>query len=111
VKRIVDKVAIATGKERERSGSWSELPNRKAGTGVRFEFLRCGGRTWVGSEADYLRASKAVTVVALRTNKEGRDVGGRIISPTLEAGDVYVLSASVLRVRCDAICYSVSSVG
>jgi hypothetical protein len=33
-------------------------------------------RTWVGSEADYLGASKAVTVVALRTNKEGRDVGG-----------------------------------
>lgn len=48
-------------------------------------------RTWVGGEADYLGTSEAVSVVALRTNKEGRDVGGRDIPPTLEAGDVYVL--------------------
>lgn len=67
------------------------------------------GRTWVGSEADYLRTSKAVTVVALWTNKEGRDVGGRTIPPTLEAGDVYVLSEKCF--ESDAICYSVSRRG
>jgi hypothetical protein len=55
------------------------------------------GRTWVGSKADYLGTSKAVTVVALWTNKEGRDVGGRGIPPALEADDVYVLSESVLK--------------
>jgi hypothetical protein len=55
--------------------------------------FECGvGRTWVGGKADYLGTSKAVTVVALRTNKEGRDIGCRGIPPTLEAGNVYVLS-------------------
>jgi hypothetical protein len=58
-------------------------------------------RTWVGGEADYLGAGKAVAVVALRTNEEGRDIGGRDIPPPLEAGDVYVLES-------DVICYSVS---
>ena len=84
--RIVDKVPIATGNARL----------------VRFRFRLSGvfecvgrGRTWVGGEADYLGTSKAVTVVALWTNEEGRDVGGRGIPPTLEAGDVYVLSESI----------------
>lgn len=49
-------------------------------------------QTWVGREADYLGTSKAVTVVALWTFKEGRDIGGRDIPPTLETGNVYVLS-------------------
>jgi hypothetical protein len=71
--------------------------------------LKCRDKpTWVGSKAYYLGARKAVTVVALWTNKEGRDVGGRDIPPTLEAGDVYVLSEKAFL---KAICYSVSSEG
>jgi hypothetical protein len=54
----------------------------------------CGGRTWVGSEADYLGTSKAVTVVALWADKEGRRIGRRV-PPTLETREVYVLSDSV----------------
>jgi hypothetical protein len=50
------------------------------------------GRTWVGGKADYLGTGKAVTVAALWTNKEGGDVGWGGVPPTLEAGDVYVLS-------------------
>lgn len=64
-------------------------------------------RTWVGSETDYLGTSKAVTVMALWTNKEGRDIGRRGIPPALETGDVYVLFRKVIfqarwRWRCDA---------
>ena len=82
--RIVDKVAIATEREEAAGGQICRIM-REVGT----------KRTWVGSEADYLGAGKAVTVVALWTDEEGRDVDGRGIPPTLEAGDVYVLSESV----------------
>jgi hypothetical protein len=53
-------------------------------------------RTWVGGETEYLGTGKAVSVAALRTNKEGRGIA-RGIPPALEAGDVYVLERDVMR--------------
>jgi hypothetical protein len=59
------------------------------------------GRTWVGREANNLGASKAVTIVALWTNKEGRCIGGRV-PPTLETCEVYILQhRKAFRERCD----------
>jgi hypothetical protein len=47
-------------------------------------------RTWVGSEANDLGASKTIMVVTLGTNKEGRSIG-RGVPPSLETGEVYML--------------------
>lgn len=88
VNRIVDKDAIAT--ERERIGVGQSQMCRTT-----IKWVKSGGRTWVGGKADYLGTSKAVTVVALWTNKEGRDIAGRGIPPALETGNVYVLSERV----------------
>jgi hypothetical protein len=52
-----------------------------------------GGRTWVGGEADNLGASKAITVVTLRTDEEGRGVC-RGVPPSLKTSEVYVLFRS-----------------
>jgi hypothetical protein len=48
------------------------------------------GRTWVGGEADNLGASKAIMVVTLRTDEEGRCIC-RGIPPSLKTSEVYVL--------------------
>jgi hypothetical protein len=48
------------------------------------------GRTWVGGDADNLGASKAITVVALRADEEGRGVC-RGVPPSLKTSEVYVL--------------------
>ena len=50
-------------------------------------------RTWVGGEADNLGASKAITVVTLRANEEGRGIC-RGVPPSLKTSEVYVLFVS-----------------
>ena len=78
VKKTVDKVAIATGWR----GGGNEIGSR----------YRRGELTWIGREANNLGASKAVMIVALRTNKKGGSIG-RSVPPALKAGEVYVLIA------------------
>jgi len=89
VNRIVDRVAIAPEK---RGGRWDHCGiterEKKMGEGVWNV-----PRTWVGGEADNLGASKAITVVTLRANEEGRGVC-RGVPPSLKTSEVYVLFVS-----------------
>ena len=80
VKRIVDTVAIAT---RMDDAGENEI-------GDPIEVRKRGDLTWVSGETDYVGASEAVMVVALRTNEKGGNIGSSV-PPALKTGEVYVL--------------------
>ena len=71
-------------------GSLRNRRKKKGGRGVEGGVFGIMARTWVGGEADNLGASKAITVVTLRTNEEGRGVC-RGVPPSLKTSEVYVL--------------------